>query len=232
VRISEKTIELNFCAQATAAVSGVRLIWFGLTQKQEAKYGFDACTKLNGRLLILQFKASNNQLKKIPARRFTASHNQMGRLQQQCNHKRSVFYVFPLVGTTLELAKTPNLLAASWLLDVASLPSPMPPPTTAKGKLRKTGSHYVDVYPTGVATIHSEPFDVELILARDFFVGEVLSAPGLQSAFQDRFVEFWNFRQGFGPNSVGLIVVSDRDTSGNYSSDTPQHADSLSTSTN
>ena len=54
MRISEKTIELNFCAQATF-LCGLGLKWFGLTQRQEAKAGFDACGKLGGRLLILQF---------------------------------------------------------------------------------------------------------------------------------------------------------------------------------
>ena len=45
MRIAEKTIELNFCAQLTARCRG--LLWFGLTQKQEAAAGFDACTRLH-----------------------------------------------------------------------------------------------------------------------------------------------------------------------------------------
>src|SRR5262245_19171201 len=108
MRVAEKTIELNFCAQASSAIFGKRAIWFGLTQKQEAKYGFDACTKAAGRLFIFQFKASNTMQKSTKARRFLASHAQMQKLQKQCKRKRSVFYVFPMVGTTLELVKAPD----------------------------------------------------------------------------------------------------------------------------
>jgi len=48
VRLSEKTLELNFCAQFSAKAQK-RLLWFGLTQKQEAKWGFDAAVKLGAR---------------------------------------------------------------------------------------------------------------------------------------------------------------------------------------
>jgi len=62
MRLSEKTIELTFCHQfGRLASSG--LIWFGLTQKQESIAGFDACTKMRGRLLIFQFKASCHTLR-------------------------------------------------------------------------------------------------------------------------------------------------------------------------
>lgn len=47
MRLSEKTIEFNFCAQATQMfmAQGRVPIWFGLTQKQEAQSGFDAARK-------------------------------------------------------------------------------------------------------------------------------------------------------------------------------------------
>src|SRR5437868_9780797 len=91
MRLSEKTIELNYCAQATEIFSslGRSVIWFGLTQKQEAQAGFDAATRIGGRLLLLQFKASSHNVM-IPgplgglARRFRAKHDQMVRLRQQC----------------------------------------------------------------------------------------------------------------------------------------------------
>lgn len=41
VRLLEKTFELNFCNQFERAI-GKEILWFGLTQKQEAKLGFDA----------------------------------------------------------------------------------------------------------------------------------------------------------------------------------------------
>jgi len=45
--ISEKTLELNICAGISKRFSQ-KIIWFGLTQKQEAKAGWDACIRMNG----------------------------------------------------------------------------------------------------------------------------------------------------------------------------------------
>jgi len=205
MRIAEKTLELNFCAQANAAARR-RLVWFGLTQRQEAQAGFDACTKHNGRLLIFQFKASNYMLRS-KARRFYAQHDQMLALQKRCgSYHRSVFYVFPLVGTTLELTMNPDLLSASWLLDVAHLPVPVPRPTKASGGLRKNGDHYVDVWP-GEVTIHSEPVNVELSSARELFVQDFHGADGVRGAFDSSFTAFWRDRRLFGRAAVGLAVL-------------------------
>ena len=74
MRLSEKTIELTFCSQYGRSC-GFDMIWFGLTQKQEARAGFDACTRLGGRLILLQFKASNYVLRN-GYRRFIFKHNQ------------------------------------------------------------------------------------------------------------------------------------------------------------
>ena len=73
MRVSEKTIELNFCAQF-AARYGEPVLWFGLTQKQEARLGFDAWTRMGGRLLVFQFKASNDTLSS-GRRRSAGSHS-------------------------------------------------------------------------------------------------------------------------------------------------------------
>ena len=65
MRIPEKTIGINFCAQLSSelrATQGVNVLWFGLTQAQERTAGFDACTKIGGRLFQFQFKASNQVL--------------------------------------------------------------------------------------------------------------------------------------------------------------------------
>jgi hypothetical protein len=205
MRIAEKTIELNFCAQCNTTVSP-KLLWFGLTQKQEAKMGFDACTSLKGRLLIFQFKASNYVLAS-GSRRFYAPHDQLVQLQKQCNSSRSVFYVFPLVGTTLELSKNPNILSSSWLLDVATLPSGIAVPTTTKGKPRKNGMHYVDVVP-GSATIHSDPFKVGLLSADEFLSRGIPGSDGFQWQFEGNFGRFWEFRSLFSRNAVGLVAYA------------------------
>lgn len=160
MRISEKSIELNFCSQFASAVS-TRIIWFGLTQKQEARAGFDACTKLRGRLILFQFKASSYVLQ-TGARRFTAKHDQMNNLIARCGSTRSVFYVFPLIGTTHELKANSNLVTQSRLLDVTRIPS-LGVPLTNKGTPRKNRCHYIDVFPTNRAVIHSDPVEVPLI---------------------------------------------------------------------
>ena len=41
MRLSEKTFELNFCSQFAQLWGHYNIKWFGLTQRQEAKAGFD-----------------------------------------------------------------------------------------------------------------------------------------------------------------------------------------------
>lgn len=171
MRLREKTLELNFCTQFERFVNSP-IIWFGLTQKQEAQAGFDACTRLGARLFLFQFKASAHTLRS-GARQFVAEHDQMQKLRNRCGSvNRSIFYVFPMTGTTLELANNPDLMSNTWLLDVVDLPATIPPPTTKAGTPRKNELHYVDVLPP-VARIHSDPFDVKL-LNTSVFAGELL----------------------------------------------------------
>ena len=160
MRLSEKTIELTFCHQFGNFLER-DVVWFGLTQKQEARAGFDACTKLGGRLLILQFKASNKTLKNSGARQFKAQHDQMVHLKRICKGRRGVYYTFPLVGNTKEIADNPCILDSTWFLDVSYLPNSIPQPTKKDGGLRKSKIHYIDVLP-GKAAIHSESFEVKL----------------------------------------------------------------------
>lgn len=147
MRLSEKTIELNFCAQ-TAAAYGGGVFWFGLTQRQEARAGFDVATRVGGRLLLLQFKASN-RMSPWGGRRFLLHHDQLEDLRMRANPSkmRSVFYVFPDLGDTSDLtAGHVDLLSRSWLLDVATLP-PIAEPTRPDGKPRKNQMHYAGRQP-------------------------------------------------------------------------------------
>src|SRR5260370_17670409 len=126
MRLSEKTIELNFCAAVTASAAAPSL-WFGLTQKQEAAAGFDAAIKMGGRLLLFQFKASDRVLKSSD-RRFHLSHHQLAALQKRAAKRpRSVFYAFPLIGNTVELSKAHSLLPTVALHDIPTLPPINPP---------------------------------------------------------------------------------------------------------
>lgn len=170
MRIPEKTIELNFC-RGFLNNSGHDIIWFGLTQKQEAKAGFDACARLGSKLILFQIKASNKVLKKNGARRFLAEHNQMQTLRNQVKNNRLIYYVLPIVGNTLEPCSGLCFSSCSLYLDVAMLPTVIPPPN-AKGKipikLRKNNCHYIDSHPDRMkAVIHSEPFEIKLLSADD-----------------------------------------------------------------
>ncbi len=157
MRISEKSIELNFCA-SMARHSRRPLFWFGLTQKQEAIAGFDVATQVGGRVVLFQVKASNHIMKRNGARQFRAPHSQLEALQQRVgSRRRSIYYLLPDFGDTADLPGLGDPLSGMWVLDVADLPDPMPPPT--KGKTnhpRKSGLHYLDLKPPQV-TIHSEP---------------------------------------------------------------------------
>lgn len=44
MRLSEKTLEINFCSQGSVALA-LPVFWFGLTQRQEAAWGFDVAKR-------------------------------------------------------------------------------------------------------------------------------------------------------------------------------------------
>ncbi len=206
MRLSEKTLELNICAQFSAHFTGKsKIFWFGLTQRQEAIAGFDACTKLNGRLLIFQFKASNHILKKTGDRKFIVSHHQLSALRSKVKHTtRSVFYALPLIGNTDEMRKNSNLLSQTWLLDVASL-NKLGQPTKKDGSIRKNGCHNMYVRPNSV-TIHSEPIEVPLISAIGFVSDGFQGADGFQWQFENNKSSFLKFCDLLGPGARGMFV--------------------------
>lgn len=136
MRLSEKTLELSIIAQLTERLAIPNALWLGLTQKEEKNWGFDAASELGGTLYILQFKASNTVmgLRSIFAgqRRFKMPHAQLERLQVLAgSFPGAVSYALPHIGNTAELASNQNLVDQTWLLDVAQLPHPYPPPTSA-----------------------------------------------------------------------------------------------------
>ena len=160
MRLSEKTLELSICSQLAANL-GRRVIWFGLTQRQEARAGFDACTRWGAQILILQFKASTHLRDGGATSRFSAPHRQMQALCARARGARQVFYVLPHLGTTEELSNNNDLLTQTWLLD-ASLLAPIQPPTTRRGTLRKGGEHHLDLAPPWV-TVCSDPVKLGVV---------------------------------------------------------------------
>lgn len=160
---------------------------------------------MGGRLLLFQFKTSDSVLKSAD-RRFHLSHHQLAALQKRAfKLPKSVFYVFPFIGNTLELSKTPNLLAQVGLLDVSTLPA-IKPPTTRFGTPRKNQVHYADVRPWAV-TIHSEPVERRLEPAIELAGGGFRGADGLSRPGFERFGDFWRFRRGLGGTAAAAILL-------------------------
>lgn len=205
MKLSEKTLELNICAQVSQCLGQRnRVLWFGLTQKQEARAGFDACTKLGGRLIVFQFKASSRVLKSSE-RVFLAPHDQLMALQKHVgSHRRSVFYAFPLVGNTSELKANSDLLSQTWLVDVASL-SKVGPPTKSDGSFRKNNCHNVYVTP-GNAEFHSDPVAVKASNLRVLIEQDLRGINGINSAFGQKFEPFWEFAKDFSSGAHGLVL--------------------------
>lgn len=165
MRISEKTLELSFCSQLVQYLGLVDSIWFGLTQRQERELGFDACSRINGRLVIFQFKASNKiiyQHTRHRQRRFTIPHRQLESLQKLANNfRRCVYYVFPDIGNTLELSRDRNLVSQTWLMDVSRIPYPFPAP------INRVANHYAYIDPPH-CELRSKPSEIELINVKEF----------------------------------------------------------------
>lgn len=158
-RLSEKTIEINFCSQVTKMLGHRPIWWYGLTQAKEAELGWDVGTKTAGWWALFQIKASNRLRKGV--RRFQTAHHQLTALKENTEGPGEVFYVLPTIGNNDELVSSSfDLLSNVCLLDLAEVPE-MGPPTTATGTLRKTGIHYLDLDARGQkVTIHSDPVDV------------------------------------------------------------------------
>ncbi len=205
MRLSEKTFELNFCSQFAQLLGQYDVKWFGLTQRQEAKAGFDACTRTNGNLFLFQFKVSNRILNGV--RRFKAPHRQLQNLRQKCRaFGRRVFYVLPMIGTTLDFFQHPNILTKTWFLDVSRIPWLFSP---SRGNLKPY--HYIDVpirtIPP-IAIIHSKPIKISL-LNTEGFIKEVIEefAESKNLYFGKDYKEFEKMRRLFKRNSIGGIIT-------------------------
>ena len=162
-RLAEKTIELTVCSQL-ASLLGKKMVWFGLTQKQERKFGFDAASNLGGRAFVLQFKASSKVMKTgvyVGQRQFQCDHRQMVRLVRRFKPlPNSCFYFLSDIGTFSELQDAKgDLINNSYLVDVADIPKPVP----STG--RKSNHHYVFLNKaTPSVTITSKPCKLEKVI--------------------------------------------------------------------
>jgi len=227
-RLSEKTLELNFASQLNHQCGG-NLLWFGLTQQQEAKLGFDIATRRGSALFIVQMKASAQVLKRSGARKFKVPDDQLQQLRAirvagNPLPKRSVFYAFPVIGTVGEVTAHRDILANTWLCDVADLGT-VGAPTKTDGSIRKDGCHYVHVSEgrpplkagiSGIAEWHSDPVKVAAIQASAFAVDissqerEVEADSGLLSILTDNnFADFWRLCESFHRKAFGVVQLKD-----------------------
>ena len=119
---------------------------------------------------------------------FSLEHQQLQALINRTNaYRRSVFYVFPLIGNTLELFQVNgDFYNNSWLLDVSTLPNPFPIPTTNSipPRPRANQKHYADVIPPNV-TIHSNPIEKRIESLKDVVESNFAGADGLNSLIFD-----------------------------------------------
>ena len=212
MRISEKTHELTLCSQLSFLISGWATmhgqgfvnhsqgqpIWFGLTQKEEAKAGFDAATRLrNGRLFILQFKAGWTLQSGII--RFEAKHKQFEKLHVLSDmFPGQVFYVFPGLTDSRQLCGPGHsLLAETWFLDIDIMPL-LGAPT------RKSEAHnvYLDSV-SGEVVFRSNPVHVQATKALE---SAPIFQPGISTSISDcGFEEFWGKVKFLGSGTVGLL---------------------------
>lgn len=221
-RLSEKTLELNFASQLNHACGG-KLLWFGLTQKQEAAQGFDIATRVGRGLFIVQMKASMHVLNS-GARQFKAPHEQLENLRKLTVNgggnipKGCIYYAFPVIGTPIELSNHSSVLANTWLCDVADIPA-LGNPTTSSGSIRKDGNHYVNVSPgtapldssqPGTATFHSDPVDVDVINGDKFvhvMSHQEASRGLLETMTHNQFRSFWRLCQHFHRKAIAVTFV-------------------------
>lgn len=228
-RLSEKTLELNFASQLNHRCGG-SLLWFGLTQKQEAECGFDIATRAGSALFIVQMKASSHVLQGSGARKFKVPDDQLKRLRDikvggKALPLRSVFYAFPVLGTVGDLTAHSNVLENTWLCDVADCGA-VGAPTKADGSARKDGCHYVHVSrgeppltpgEPGVAEWHSNPVEVAVLdggVFADRLVGGDAGS-GLLSIFprDDPAAEgpredFWRLCESFHRKAFGIVRLN------------------------
>jgi hypothetical protein len=207
MRLAEKTIELTLCCQLGWLLPPRRWhpvpptppqpFWFGLTQKQEARAGFDAAMRLSkARILLLQFKAGRRLAKGDV--RFDAPHSQLSALQKRLSSQhRLIYYVLPEITRTSELSGTPWLLQRTWFLDVANIPS-------LKRPRRRSKCHHMTLNPSsGVVKITSEPVEVEAV--NWSYISDNAS-PLTLGGHYETFDKFWSYAMKIRDRGIGAVL--------------------------
>jgi hypothetical protein len=167
LRVSEKTLELNVCAEVLQKIRSYpgckKAFWIGMKQNQETKNGIDEliANVPSGMHLALQFKAPWSEYQ--TPYRFTINDKQKNNLLRLAhNRPKAVYYVFPFYNSFSKMRKdSPNLLKDTWLLPVSKL-------SGLHQSTKKSGTHAVFAEPLKTK-IYSEPFPVDILSVGDVF---------------------------------------------------------------
>lgn len=162
LRVSEKTLELNICAEMLHAIRQFpgcdRAFWIGMKQDQEARLGVDELIHNvpMGMHLALQFKAPKSEPRDQVPYRFTINDRQNSNLLRLAGgHPDGVYYVFPHYNTFTRMRScSPNLLGDTYCVKVDDLRG-MP------RSLNRHGTHKVSTNPP-VAVVESDRVEVTL----------------------------------------------------------------------
>lgn len=169
MRLPEKTIEVNFCADLERGLATrYNVFWWGITQQRERLLGWDVATRLGARSFIFQIKTRGRSIGNGYV--CSAPHHQLLNLQRLARHRPgSVFYIFPDIKDGRDLYSGIDIVDHCWLVDVADLPDNIPEPLKRNGlPFNSTPTHRVDVYPDrGIAIFHSKPMKVRLFKASE-----------------------------------------------------------------
>jgi hypothetical protein len=184
LRFSEKSFVMNFVSEYRPARG--RAIWWGLTQAEERRLGFDARVFEGGRGFLLQFKAVHDTTPAVA--RFHAEHEQMRILASHAVLPQTVFYALTTVASWQDfVSQGLRVIPGAWLLDISRIPRPLRRPMTLTRpfRRRRSGVHYIELHPP-MAVIRSEPVEVPVIPA-EMLIGMGLEGREAGDADLERF---------------------------------------------
>ena len=162
LRVSEKTLELNICAEVLHAIRQIpgcnRAFWIGMKQDQEARLGIDELIHNlpTGMHLALQFKAPRSEPRDQIPYMFTINDRQNNSLLRLANNRpEAVYYIFPHYNSFAKMRlDSPTLLRDTWSLKINDLQG-LPAST------KRQGTHVVRTNPP-TAFVRSEPIEKKI----------------------------------------------------------------------
>lgn len=195
LRLSEKTLELNICAeilQVIRQMSGCHgAFWIGMKQQQEARLGIDELIQNipTGMHLALQFKVPKSEPRNQIPYRFTINDRQNNNLLRLAgNRPDAVYYIFPQYNTFTKMrSDSPHLLQDTWLLRVEDLRGL---PNSSK----RLGTHAVETAPAS-AVVNSDAMQLKVIKANEL-LERIFS--GVYAALQEVLISHTLIREWLG----------------------------------